>query len=225
MKNKILAAAFVSLASCTAAFAADLPARSEPYAPAPMAAPVQGYNWSGFYAGLHAGYGWGTHRRGASNLLKGPTGGVWGGQLGYNYQMNNMVLGVEGDLYSSGMTAKRLFPGPIITKSSVKWGGSLRGRFGFAFERALVYGTAGLAYGKIQGRVVDTVIPAVRSASYNRAGAVVGAGIEYAFTNNISAKAEYLYTRYGSKNIFSAPYRTTSGMSTSVIRAGVNYHF
>ncbi|MCC2096910.1 MAG: porin family protein [Hyphomicrobiales bacterium] len=225
MKNKIFAVAALSLVSCSAAFAADLPARSEPYAPAPVVAPPQVYNWSGFYAGLNAGYGWGSHRRGASNLLKGPTGGVWGGQMGYNYQMNNVVLGIEADLYGSSMSAKRTFPGPIITRSSVNWGTSLRGRFGVAFERALVFGTLGYAYGNIKGRVVDTVAPVFTSTSYSRGGIVMGAGIEYAFTNNISVKTEYLYTRYGSKFIFGGPYATSSGMSTSIIRAGVNYHF
>lgn len=203
--------------------AADLPARSEPYAPAPVAAPVQGYNWTGFYAGLNAGYGWGSFRNGLAGALGKPKGAVLGGQIGYNYQMNNFVLGAEGDLYWSGMKSRRLFPGPVLARGSVDWAGSLRARAGFAADRALIFATGGYTFGKVSASVIDTVV--AYSSSTMRHGWVLGGGIEYAFTNNVSGKAEYLYSRYSSKTIFGVPYTTASGVSTSVIRAGVNYHF
>lgn len=224
MKKILVAGALASLVAMNAAVAADLPGRNEPYAPAPAVSPV-GYNWTGFYAGLHAGYGWGTFNNGTANIVGKPSGYVLGGQAGYNYQMNNFVIGAEADIYSSGMSSKRTFAGPVFGKGSVDWAGSLRARVGFAADRALVYATGGYAFAQVKASVVDTVIPVAYSNSSMRHGWTLGGGIEYAFTNNISAKAEYLYSSYGSKTVFGAPYTANSSLTTSVVRAGVNYHF
>ena len=105
------------------------------------------------------------------------------------------------------------------------WAASLRARVGFAADRALVYLTGGYGMGKIAARVNDTTIPAVFSSSGTRGGWILGGGIEYAFANHVSVRTEYLYTRYGSKAILGGAYRTSSGVSTSVVRVGVNYHF
>lgn len=227
MKKLLVAGAFMALGVFNSAHAADLPGRGEAFAPAPAAVPVQGYNWTGFYAGLNAGYGWGSFRNGAAPLLGKPSGAVIGGQAGYNYQMNNFVIGAEGDLYWSGMNSKRSFVGPpvVATKGSVDWAGSLRARAGFAADRALVYATAGYTFAQFKGSVVDITTPATFTASAIRHGWTAGAGIEYAFTNQVSAKVEYLYSQYSSSTIFGAPYVTGSGITTSVLRAGVNYHF
>ena len=225
MKKIAFAAAVLLLSGIHGATAADLPGNSAPYAPAGNTYTAQPYNWNGFYAGINAGYGWGSHRRGAANLFRGPRGGVVGGQMGFNYQSDSLVLGVEGDIYWSSMSANRVFPGPIITKASTDWAGSLRARAGFAADRALIYLTSGLAFGRINVNVSDSVTPIFVQSTYSRAGWVIGAGIEYAFTDKISIKTEFIYTRYASKAILAAPYATSSGLSTSLIRAGVNYHF
>jgi len=226
MKKLFLAAALApALIASGAALAADLPGRGAPASPGPVFSPVQAYNWTGVYAGVNAGYGWGKFQRGAAPLIGGTSGATIGGTLGYNYQMGSLVLGVEGDLNKSWERGGRNFVGPISTKGSMEWYGTLRGRAGFAADRALVYATGGYAFGKINASINDTVLPVQFSNSSTRHGYVLGAGIEYAFTNNISAKAEYLYMRLGSNTMFAAPYLTTSAYSTSLIRAGVNYHF
>lgn len=231
MKNRLLASAALpafalfSLAMVSVAPAADLPARGAPESPAPVYAPVSNYNWTGVYGGLNAGYGWGSFQRGAGPLIGNTSGGIFGAQLGYNYQMGNFVIGAEGDLNWSGEKGGRNFVGPISTRGSLDWFGTLRGRVGFAADRVLVYGTGGYAFGKVKASINDTVLPVAFADSSVRHGYALGAGIEYAFTKSISVKAEYLYANLGSKTLFAAPYLTTSGYSTSIIRAGVNYHF
>ena len=90
-----LAAALSVLALGSAAVAADLPRRAT--APAPYVAPVPVFTWTGLYAGVNAGYGWGT-QKGAANAAFGKLDGAQvGGTVGYNYQMGQIVLGVEGD--------------------------------------------------------------------------------------------------------------------------------
>jgi len=229
MKTTLVAAGILALSlSCSAiggAMAADLPQRSDPSPPPAMEAPRTTYNWNGFYAGIHAGYGWGSFNGGASALFKGPTGAVIGGQLGYNYQTGNFLVGVEGDLYWAGLSGKRTFGGPVFTHGAVDWAGSLRARVGFAADSALVYLTTGYGIGKIAARVNDTTIPALFASSGTRGGWILGGGIEYAFANHISVRTEYLYTRYSSKTILGGAYLSSSGVSTSVVRIGANYHF
>ncbi|MGE3245918.1 MAG: outer membrane protein [Beijerinckiaceae bacterium] len=225
MRTLFAAAALASLVALQGAVAADLPSNRAPYSPEPMSAPARGYVWTGFYAGVNAGYSWGSFHNGSANLLGKPSGAAIGGQIGYNHQMSNFVIGVEGDIAWNGGRSKKVFPGPVYTNGSLDWSGSLRARAGFAADRALVYATGGYGFAQVKGTVNDTVIPAVFNASSVRHGWTGGLGIEYAFTNNISAKAEYLYASYGSKTIFALPYLTGSGVTTSTVRAGVNYHF
>lgn len=225
MKKLFAASAAVTLFAISTALAADLPARGPAVAPAPVYSSPISYNWTGFYAGLHAGYGWGSFKKVTGGILGKASGGVAGVQAGYNYQVNSFVMGLEGDVYWNGMSAKRTFAGPINTSGSVSWAGSLRARAGFAADRALVYLTGGYAFASVKASISDTIIPVAFSASGMRHGWTLGGGIEYAFTDSISAKAEYLYSSYGSKRIFGVPYTTSSAVTTSVIRAGVNYHF
>ncbi len=121
-----------------AATAADLPRGPAPYYPPPSSV----YNWTGPYAGLNLGYEWGKVTN--SNLEPGGIAG--GGQLGYNWQTGQFVLGVETDIQASG--ADDTF---APYKFSNPWFGTLRGRAGFAINNVLLYGTFGLAYGELKG--------------------------------------------------------------------------
>src|SRR5437879_1077842 len=107
----------------SAASAADLPRKAAPYAPA-YYAPV----WSGFYAGVNAGYGWATFDNGVgTDKMKGFVGG---GQLGYNWQISSFVLGVEGDIQYSGQkrTETAVIGGVTFTgEEKVPWFGTARG--------------------------------------------------------------------------------------------------
>lgn len=123
LRLAVSASAFALLSSL--AVAADLPIMAPP-PPAPMLSTTPiAYNWSGFYIGLHGGWGWGD---GAFD-----DGAVAGGHLGVNWQWNNFVLGVEGD-------GSWVDFGPIDSVETI------RARGGFAFDRFLVYGTGGAAF-------------------------------------------------------------------------------
>ena len=224
----------------SSAIAADLPRRS--YAPSPQpsySAPTQtAYNWSGFYAGVNAGYAWGSFGDVGNVSFGKPSGFTLGGTAGYNHQFNNgFVLGAEGDLNwlnnksssSVGIVAVGGPAGavPAYYTGELNWMWTARARAGFAIERALLFGTFGYAGANIEERFSQpgATIPRSASASGTHHGWAAGLGIEYAFTNTLSMKAEYLYASLGKKSVFAAPYTTTVNPSLSLVRMGVNYHF
>jgi outer membrane immunogenic protein len=205
MKKIVLAAAMLATAM-GAANAADLSRRPAPYYPAP--APVNVYNWAGVYAGLNAGYEWGT----VTNSPIDPTGAFGGAQIGYNWQSGQFVFGGETDIQVSG--ADDTFA-PF--KFSNPWFGTLRARAGFAFNNILAYGTAGLAYGNLDGEVFGL------DEDKTQVGWTAGLGMEVGLTANWSAKVEYLYMDLGSRT-----YTITgvdNGLQANILRLGVNYHF
>lgn len=225
MKNIVRgAAAFAILALAPSAFAADLPGRRQ--APTPYLAPAPAFTWTGFYAGVNGGYGFGDFTKGGKTFLGKVDGGLFGVTAGYNQQYNQFVVGVEGDLdYSSLSNTKTPFVG-VATRSRLSSLTTLRGRLGFAADRALVFVTGGYAGGQVKASIVDTRPGGITGSRSNfRSGYALGAGIEYAFTNNISAKAEYLYTSLSGKNYFTGIDRFNTGLHVSTIRAGLNYRF
>jgi outer membrane immunogenic protein len=186
----VASAAALSLA-VPAAQAADLPA----YEPAPaVVAPVPSFSWAGPYIGVHAGYGW-QRAANADN-----DGAMLGGFVGYNVQFDNspIVVGVETDLNWSDQDGKRSRNGGRFKQES-DWNGAVRGRIGYAFDRFLVYGAAGVAY---QDREVKR--PNGRRDSKTAVGWTVGGGVETALTDNVVARAEYRYSDYGSDRIAGA---------------------
>jgi outer membrane immunogenic protein len=205
MKRNVLAVAAAILMAGVAANAADLPR-----GPAPYYSPVSpaGYNWAGFYAGLNLGYEWGK----VSNTSGNPSGVAGGGQFGYNWQNGNFVFGAETDIQLS--SADDTF---APWKFSNPWFGTLRGRIGYAMNNILFYGTGGLAYGDLKGELNSL------DETKTEFGWTLGAGMEVGLTPNWSAKVEYLYMDLGSRT-FSIT-GTDNGLSASVLRLGVNYHF
>ncbi|APF39093.1 porin family protein [Chelatococcus daeguensis] len=225
MKKILLAgvAAAGLIASGAAAFAADLPSRNvAPVAPAPV---VPIFTWTGFYVGVNAGYGWGEFSKAAG--FDDPDGFVGGGQIGYNYQIGQFVVGLETDIQYAdlkGKTAATTFAnGNIGTgRGEVEYFGTVRARVGAAFDRALIYVTGGLAYGETKFSGIDATAGLAFSKSETNVGWTLGAGLEYAFTNNITAKAEYLYVDLGDNRYYGANKAETQ---FSVVRAGLNYKF
>lgn len=222
---KLLTAGVVSaLLASTTAFAADLPSRKQPPV-APVAyAPV--FAWTGAYVGLNAGYGFGKITKSGS-YFDDPKGFVGGGQAGYNYQLQNgLVLGIETDIQWADLRSKVNATGLARgltsgSKNGVEWFGTLRPRVGFAVDRALFYGTAGLAYGSQKLNV-----PGFGSGSSTNVGWTAGAGVEYAFTNNITGKVEALYVNLNDHNyVATTRVSTKSGSEFGVVRAGLNYKF
>jgi outer membrane immunogenic protein len=262
MMKKILLAgvAAVTLMGAGAASAADLPRRSQPAAPmayAPM------FTWTGFYVGVNAGYNWsdsaskvrfsnGGLPLASAGLLPGSfdvggdgfTGGVQGG---YNYQIGQFVVGLEADINYVDSKKSQSYVLPAIgvvgvstAQGELEYLGTVRGRLGFAYDRALIYATGGLAYGSVKGSSAFSV-PAL-AATWNgaksdtRTGFAVGGGLEYAFTNNLTGKLEYLYYDLGKKNYTVAAsngaaagtgafYNLSQETKGSIVRAGLNYKF
>ena len=208
MKKVLLAALMAGVAS--SAMAADLPTRKAPPAPQVYAAPPV-FSWTGFYVGVNGGWGGGT---GGGNFGS-PTGGLVGGTVGYNYQIGQFVAGLEGDwdwadINKSGVNGAGAYSNKIDELLTA------RARAGYAIDRALLYVTAG--YAGVEDRVT---LPGLSSTDW-RSGGAFGAGIEYAFTNNISAKAEYIYAPFSDKTYVAG---TKSDIDLSLVRAGLNYKF
>ena len=219
-------AGLVALALAGAAQAADLPSRRAPqsdyYAP-----PV--FTWTGFYLGLNAGYGWGSFTNGSEQLFGKPSGFVGGITGVFNYQAApNIVIGLEGDWDLTSINNTNQMPFFAFSgQGSLNSIATIRPRIGYAAGRALVFVTGGLAMGSVSTSVNDwRAVPFFGSSSSFQAGFAVGAGLEYAFTDHISAKAEYLFTSLGAKEVFVwSPDWQRVGINTSTLRTGINYRF
>ncbi|QCI63500.1 outer membrane protein [Phreatobacter stygius] len=234
MKKFLLAgAALAALAS--GAQAADLGVQR---VAVPSAILVPAFSWTGFYAGAHIGWGSArsSYRDNTGTFFNSSltSNGVFGGvQVGYNWQINQFVLGVEGDVSAGGLS-KRTTDTTVGSltfgdsyRTSVPFLGSLRVRAGLAADRALFYVTGGLGVATFSDKYFDASVGPTGttfSSSSTRVGYTVGGGIEYAFTQNWTAKVEYLYYGFGDRsNIFTANDRFSQNIHT--VKLGVNYLF
>ena len=146
-----------------------------------------------------------------------------GGTVGYNLQFGGFVLGLEGDIDWSDIKGSTATNCPGTCETTNNWLGTARGRIGYAFDRFLPYFTGGAAFGDIKGTLVG-----VGNFKQTKVGWTGGAGIEYAFIDNWSAKIEYLYVDLGKATCNAAcsggnPIDVT--FNTNIVRAGVNYKF
>lgn len=204
--------------------AADIQRRVEQrVAPVPYVVPV--YNWTGFYAGINGGWGWGTGSFDgtvASGDLKG-SGGLIGGTIGYNWQFNQVVWGVETDLDWSGIKGDDNCSRGTRCEVKNDWLGTARLRLGWANDRWMPYLTGGLAYGDVKANVNG-----FPGGSDTRVGWTAGGGMEFALTAPWTAKLEYLYVDLGD---FDCGTRCGGSKPDSVnfhshiVRAGLNYRF
>ncbi|MFL5184468.1 MULTISPECIES: outer membrane protein [Microvirga] len=209
--KKILLASVALLGFAGAASAADLPVRAAP--PAPIIAAVPVFTWTGFYVGVNAGYGWNANDSitvgGVRFDLDDEGGFVGGAQAGYNYQIGSFVVGLEGDIQYAdfGGDDRFDFDRDGIADDDFNnsdWFGTVRARAGVAFDRALIYATGGFAFAD------------------DATGWTVGGGLEYAFTNNLSAKVEGLYVNLDQDDNFLG---IDSDAEFGVVRAGLNFRF
>jgi outer membrane immunogenic protein len=208
--KKILLSSVALLGLASGAMAADLPSRR---APAPIIASVPVFTWTGFYVGVNAGYGWNTNDSitvgGVRFDLDDEGGFVGGAQAGYNYQIGSFVVGLEGDIQYAdfGGDDRFDFDRDGIADDDFNnsdWFGTVRARAGVAFDRALIYATGGFAFAD------------------DATGWTVGGGLEYAFTNNLSAKVEGLYVNLDQDDNFLG---IDSDAEFGVVRAGLNFRF
>jgi outer membrane immunogenic protein len=220
------------LLASTSAFSADLAvAPVEPVAPV-----VTAYDWSGPYIGLHAGWGWGREDDDQSRLfpnviltdalgdhfdMDGFIGGV---HAGYNYQINQFVLGVEGDIdYSSikGDVRASYLGGDFIRNDELKtdWQGSARLRAGYAIDNFLIYATGGVAFANAKFKVNGF------DDSNTHIGWTVGLGAEYAFTQNWIGRAEVRYTDFSKKTYQTSDGPVKAGWNQTTATVGISYKF
>lgn len=225
MNFKLIKAGVAAVAMLTvplAAQAADVPIKG-PYYKGPPRTVVSYYNWTGFYAGLNAGYGFGTSTWSdpAGTKVK-PKGGMFGVTAGYNWQSGAIVYGIEGDYDWSMMKGSVACDPGSVCETKNSYLATFRGRLGYAFDRWLPYLTVGAAYGNIKAHH----LPDELSASKSKLGWTGGVGVEYAFLGNWTAKVEYLYVDLGSFNTgFPTPTVETVSFKANVLRAGLNYKF
>jgi outer membrane immunogenic protein len=178
---------------------------------------VYDYSWTGFYLGANAGFG------SVNNSNAG--GFIWGGTLGYNQQIGNFVVGLEGDYDWSNIQATT-FVGVCATSATGcrinnNWIATVRGRIGYAFDRYLAYATGGLAYGNAKV-TADSGFDVA-----NRSGYAIGAGLEYRIDVHWTARAEYLYVNLSDHNCaFCSPdVPIIADFRQNIVRLGLNYKF
>lgn len=196
----------------------------------PAYAPVA--SWTGFYAGLNVGAGW-TANDSSGDLS--PSGGFGGGQIGYNWQGvlglgRQWVLGVEADLQGAGISDSGNF-GLTSVENSLNWFGTVRGRVGYAMDRALIYFTGGFAFGEVEstghffGKGNGFGVPF--DVTETQTGYVLGGGVEYKFNPAWSLKGEYQFISLDASDLAGAG--PLSGGATDrsevhTLRVGLNYH-
>ena len=273
MIKKLLLASAATALLTGAASAADLPRRA---APPPVFTPVPVFTWTGAYFGINAGYAFDASSNNTNSFgvpapygngttaffsQRNQEGFTGGGQVGYNFQFtpgSGIVVGVEADAQYLDFGRSRnnaflvgpLAPGYYVTDprglSSLDFFGTVRGRLGYAFDRTLVYGTGGFAYGSGSA---DRSFGGYAGNDSFRTGWAVGGGIEYALPTDsflnffrssaVTLKVEGLYVNLdrntrnqgafviNAANNFPVVYSGIGRRSDefAVVRAGLNYKF
>jgi outer membrane immunogenic protein len=264
MKRLILGmAAFIAVSAGGPALAADMPVKARPLPP-----PVPVFSWTGFYFGGHVGGAWGTTESTLNSLTitqciggqcsppdpiggfsipisQTQTNGFLGGvQGGYNWDFGWGVFGVEAQF--SWTDLKGTSPCALVIACSTDhdWITTFAGRFGVTYDRLLLYVKGGVAWSKVTYSAnlnLDGLINASTSVSDTRFGPMFGAGLEYAFWGNWSAKIEYNYIDFRNEDynfLASVPlggstvpitinldFGTTIHERVHLIKAGLNYRF
>jgi outer membrane immunogenic protein len=232
MKRLLFACtALAALIPASTALAAD-PPLAPVYAPPPV--PI--FTWTGFYFGGNVGGAWGnsnvSESIGGQNWNMTGGGFIGGGQLGFNYQFGPSFLGIEWDadwtsLNASG--ASVVVPGIGTLQGSVdtKWMTTVAARFGVAFGQSVFYGKAGAGWVGTTATITNLTTGNSLSASSNNSGLLLGAGFEFAFTPNWSAKIEYDYLalRNWTPAIQLQADTFTFERDIQMLKVGVNYKF
>lgn len=227
MKRLISLAALALATFATPALAADL----RPALKAPVAAPpVLAWDWTGFYIGIHGGYGWGDadynfrDALGFFNFLPGDRasqeieGGLVGGHLGYNMQFGSLVVGIEisGAATDIGSTIQSPFFASDVWTHEVDWLVALTPRLGFSAGPALFYVKGGGAVAEIRNRLQDNVRDRFVESRGTSPGFTVGGGLEYAVTPNWLFGVEGNYYRFDRLSVAETLRVTSTGASAGV---------
>ena len=229
------------------------------------------YNWTGFYIGGNIGYGWGQNTNPSISFvdpappvgfdlyfaaggnvfpnLK-PAGMIGGGQIGYNWQMNQFVLGAVADFQAADIHASATVavdpPGGLVPSlqtlsQRLDFLGTVRGKAGFALNNVMLYGTGGLAYGRVKSSMTFDVTPGVAilfngTSSEWRTGWAAGVGGEYG-VGPWSFGLEYLHYDLGRSSVTAigvpptpaafagSSLTATQRTAGDIVRATINYRF
>lgn len=212
--KSILLGSTAALLISTSVFAADAVSEPPPAPPVAMADPVQPFSWSGAYIGIHGGYGWGDGdlASGGASTSSSFDGGRFGGFTGYNWQFQNgLVAGVEGNL-DYDWNDEDFAPG-FSGESGTN--GAVRARVGYGMDRVLLYAAGGWTATNFE---VNT--PA-GSSDKTLNGWTIGAGFDYAVTDNVFGRVEYRYNDYGDRDIGG----TNVDFSQNVVNVGLGVKF
>jgi outer membrane immunogenic protein len=223
------------------ASAADVRARPAPYAPpAPVYAPPP-FSWTGFYLGGNVGGAW-AHRDVTDTFFLGDFGNgnnngvfIGGGQVGYNWQVGYAVLGIEADFDGAANNNNTRTVGIVQVTSNNRWITTLAARFGLTNGPWLFYGKAGGGWvGNEDFTITNLATGASITASNNsNSGWLLGAGIEWAFAPNWSAKVEYNFlglddrtfvTPFGFQRLAGDTFFERN-RDIQMVKVGINYRF
>ena len=225
--KKLLLASGMLCAMSGLAFAADAVVE-EAVVEAPLA-----FNWTGAYVGGQVGYLWGEgdflSEDGTTAEVE-PDGWLGGVYVGYNYQLdNNVVIGGDADFAwtgaDDGSTAFDDVGDPIgSVDSELEWEGAARLRLAYAVDRFLPYVAGGVAFARLSAEAIDGS-GSLGSDDDTGVGWTLGAGVEYAFTDNLVGRAEYRYTDFGDFDFAISNFTATSDLTTNDVRLGIAYKF
>ncbi len=219
---------------CSVAFLAA----SSPVLAADLVEPVAAmpYSWTGFYIGAQVGGAWNDSRWSPAippgsfvPFNTNGSGAVYGGQIGYNYQINQFVIGIEGDFAGSSVKGDSQCPATpgSVCQTKQDYLGSVRGRLGYAIDRVLIYGDGGVAFSKYKFAETQLLLQSFGGGS--RVGWTAGLGVEYAFSDHWTAGVEWNYYDFGSKDGASSlagPAFVLSARETeNTVVAKINYKF
>ncbi len=251
MIRKFSMATAVLMAASASALAADLPRRTPP----PVFVPPPLFTWTGLYVGGQVGYTWGQDNSAGTlsaggvplagyNTYNSPNGELGGAHIGYNYQISQFVVGVEGDVngtdFNNAGTGSSFPAGAFVSLSTrIPIEGSARGRIGIAWDHWLFFATGGAAFADIEhsyalgAAAVGFLNDPANPYSKTRVGWTVGGGVEYALNNNWSVRAEYRYSDFGNNSdfVFSSPLfgglaaANRSHVTQNAVTVGFSYKF
>ena len=213
----LLALTAFSLGAVDGAFSADIGRSAYPTSPLPGSAPL---SWTTCYAGLNAGGVWSS------------VGFTGGGQVGCNWRGNyQLVWGGEADIQYTGLDGSRDVFAPNASAHQdfqSRWLATVRGRFGWlAAENMYFYATGGLALANVNTDSTVNFNGIVNNVSdlTTHAGWTLGAGLEWRFAQQWSAKVEYLYVDLGHATNPFLISNNDHALTENIFRIGVNYHF
>ena len=195
-------------------------------------------DWNGPYAGGNAGAAILDGDATITNLFAAGSGSfdlsdvgfTFGGQIGWNFQYDQFVFGLEGDFnyldVDDGLTLGTA-KGPIAARADYDWFATVRGRAGMTVDNMLIYITGGVAFMDSDLRISEPALGGTASDSDVLVGGTIGGGVEYAFDRAWSAKLEYLYANFESHSLTTSPVAASIRVEPElhVIRIGVNYNF